>query len=73
MVLAGDNIYVVNQSGNTIILKASPKFEIVGINSIGSEMCNASVAVSDGDIFIRTHKNLWCVSGTTTTAATAVK
>jgi len=68
MVLAGDNIYVMNQSGNTIVLKASPKFEIVGINSIGSEMCNASVAVSERDIFIRTHENLWCVSGETRTA-----
>ena len=30
--------------------------------------CNASVAVSDGDIFIRTHKNLWCVTAATRTA-----
>jgi outer membrane protein assembly factor BamB len=73
MVLAGDNIYVVNQSGNTIVLKANPKFEIVQVNSIGNEMCNSSIAVSDGDIFIRTHENLWCVSGTTTTAGTAGK
>ena len=73
MVLAGENIYVVNQSGNTIVLKASPKFEVVGINSIGNEMCNSSVAVSEGDIFIRTHENLWCVSATTRTARTAGK
>lgn len=68
MVLAGDRIYVVNQSGNTIVLKASPKFEVLAVNSVGNEMCNASVAVSNGDIFIRTHENLWCVSGTTKTA-----
>ena len=68
MVLAGDNIYVVNQSGDTIVLRASPKFEILQVNSIGNEMCNASIALSDGDIFIRTHENLWCVSGATRTA-----
>jgi outer membrane protein assembly factor BamB len=68
MVLADDKIYVVNQSGDTIVLRASPMFEILQVNSIGNEMCNASVAVSDGDIFIRTHENLWCVSGTTKTA-----
>ena len=68
MVLAGDRIYVVNQSANTIVLKASPKFEVLAVNSVGNEMCNASVAVSNGDIFIRTHEHLWCVSGTTRTA-----
>lgn len=69
MVLAGDRIYVVNQSGDTIVLKASSKFEVLSVNSLGNEMCNASVAVSNGDIFIRTHENLWCVSGVTKTAA----
>lgn len=69
MVLAGDKIYVVNQSANTIVLRASPTFEILQVNSVGNEMCNASIAVSDGEIFIRTHENLWCVSGATATAA----
>jgi hypothetical protein len=69
MVLAGDKIYVVNQSADTIVLKASPKFEILQVNSIGNEMCNASVALSNGDIFIRTHKNLWCIGGATKTAS----
>ena len=68
MVLAGDRIYVVNQSADTIVLRASPKFEVLQVNSLGNEMCNSSIAISNGDIFIRTHKNLWCVSGTTTTA-----
>lgn len=69
MVLAGDRIYVVNQSADTIVLRASPNFEILQVNSLGNEMCNSSIAVSNGDIFIRTHKNLWCISGTTTTAS----
>lgn len=69
MVLAGDKIYVVNQSADTIVLRASPKFEILQVNSLGNEMCNASMAVSNGDIFIRTHKNLWCIAGTTKTAS----
>jgi outer membrane protein assembly factor BamB len=61
MILAGDKIYVLNQSGDTIILRASPKFEIIGVNSIGNELTNASLAVSDGELFIRTHQNLWCI------------
>lgn len=61
MVLAGDRIYILNQSGDCIVVKASPQFEQLAANSIGNEMCNASVAVSGGEIFIRTHKHLWCV------------
>ncbi len=68
-ILAGDLIYVVNQSADTLILRASPKFEMVGVNSIGNEMCNASLVVSDGDLFIRTHANLWCIGRTTQTAS----
>jgi len=63
MVLAGDRIYILNQSGDCIVLRASPKFEQLGANSIGNEMTNASLAVSDGDLYIRTHKHLWCIAG----------
>ena len=64
MVLAGDNIYVLNQSGDTVILKASPKFQVVAVNAIGNELTNASHALSDGEIFIRTHEHLWCIADT---------
>lgn len=69
MVLAGDRIYILNQSGDCMVLKASPKFELMGANSVGNEMCNASVAVSNGDLFIRTHKHLWCISESKKTAS----
>ena len=61
MVLAGDLIYILNQSGDCIVMRASPKFEVMGTNAVGNEMCNASLAVSKGDLFIRTHKHLWCI------------
>jgi len=60
MVLADGRLYVINHSGDTFVLKANPKFELLATNSVG-ETDNASLAVSDGDIFIRTHKALWCV------------
>ena len=69
MVLAGDRIYILNQSADTIVLRASPKFEILQVNSLGNEMCNASIAASDGELFIRTHENLWCIGATTQTAS----
>jgi outer membrane protein assembly factor BamB len=64
MVLAGERIYILNQSGDTVVLKAAPQFEVLAVNAIGNELTNASHAVADGEIFIRTHKHLWCI-GTT--------
>lgn len=69
MVRSGDRIYILNQSGDCVVLKASRKFEIIGANSVGNEMCNASLAVSDGELFIRTHKHLWCIADAKQTAS----
>jgi outer membrane protein assembly factor BamB len=61
-VLAGDRLYVPNRNADVFVLKAAPKFDLLAVNSIGGERMNASLAVSDSDIFIRTDKNLWCIS-----------
>jgi outer membrane protein assembly factor BamB len=62
MVLAGDKIYLPNQSGDVIVLRASPKFEVISVNFIGNEMCNASLAVSTANCSCGTDKHLWCFS-----------
>nr|MDQ3621595.1 PQQ-like beta-propeller repeat protein [Verrucomicrobiota bacterium] len=61
MVLAGDRIYVLNQGGDTLVVRAAPKFELLAANGIERELTNASHAVSDGELFIRTHQHLWCI------------
>jgi outer membrane protein assembly factor BamB len=61
LVRAGDRLYALNQSGDTIIFRAAPKFEVLAVNSIGSELTNASHAVADGEVFLRTHAHLWCI------------
>ncbi len=63
MVLAGGLIYILNQSAETIVLKASPKFEPVATNPLDGTLCNSSHAISNSEIFIRTHKHLWCIGG----------
>ncbi len=61
MVLAGDRIYVLNQGSDTSVINATPTFEKIEINGLDDGLTNSSVAVSAGDIFIRTHKHLWCI------------
>ena len=62
LVRAGDRLYAINQGGDAFVLRASPKFEPLATNSIG-EMTIASMAMSDGEIFIRTHQVLCCIGG----------
>ena len=49
--------------GSTQILEPSPKFQKLGKNSLGKgENTRATPAFSDGEIFIRTYRHLWCIS-----------
>jgi outer membrane protein assembly factor BamB len=59
MLVAGNKIYVPNQSGDVFVLRAEPRFEVLACNSV-NEPTNASLAASDGELFLRTDKGLWC-------------
>ncbi|HYJ85919.1 MAG TPA: PQQ-binding-like beta-propeller repeat protein [Pyrinomonadaceae bacterium] len=59
-VLADGKIYVTNEEGLTSVVKAGPTFEVVAENPLG-DYCLSSPAISDGQIFIRTSTNLYCI------------
>jgi outer membrane protein assembly factor BamB len=61
MLLAGDRIYLPLQSGDIVVVKASPKFELLAVNSL-KEQSNSSLAASNGELFFRTQQTLWCIS-----------
>ncbi len=60
LVLADDKLYITNEEGLTSVIKAGPKFEIVAENPL-NDYCLSSPAISDGQIFIRTATNLYCI------------
>ncbi len=62
MIRCGDRLFCMNQSSEMVILQASPQFQLIRINSLDNAMCNATHAMSDGEIFVRTWKHLWCIS-----------
>ena len=62
LLLADGRIYVPNQSGDVFVIRAGPEFELLATNSV-NEPTNASLAASDGDLFLRTDRGLWCVGG----------
>ncbi len=58
---AGDGkVFAGSQQGDLIVLKAGPKFEQLSANKLDSPI-NASMAIGDGRLYVRTEKMLWCI------------
>ena len=60
-VAADGRIYFVSDEGVTFVVKASDEYELLAKNPLG-EKVYSSPAFSNGEIFIRGAKHLWCVS-----------
>jgi outer membrane protein assembly factor BamB len=58
---AGERLYVTNSEGETFVLAAKPKFEVLARNPLPKETTRASIVASDGELFIRTYDHLWCI------------
>ena len=59
-VLADGKIYIVNEEGLTVVLLAGPKFEVLAENPL-NDYTLSSIAVSDGQLFLRTTGHLYVV------------
>jgi outer membrane protein assembly factor BamB len=59
-VSANGLVYFLNDDGVTHVFKAGPKFELVARNELG-EKTFASPAISGGQIFLRSFRNLYCI------------
>jgi hypothetical protein len=60
LVSAGGLVYFLNDKGVTHVVKPGPTFELIAKNEI-NEATFASPAISDGQIFIRGEKSLFCI------------
>jgi outer membrane protein assembly factor BamB len=59
-VLADGKIYVTNEDGVTVVVKAGPTFQVLAENDF-DDYTLSSPAVSEGQIFIRTATQLYCL------------
>jgi outer membrane protein assembly factor BamB len=59
-VLADGKIYITNEDGMTSVVKAGPAFELLAKNDF-DDYALSSPAMSEGQIFIRTAKHLYCI------------
>jgi outer membrane protein assembly factor BamB len=59
-VAADGKIYFLSEQGNTTVIKSGPEFEVIATNALGGR-CQASPAISQDQIFIRTDEALYCI------------
>jgi len=61
ILLADGKLYVSNLEGDTFVIAASDTFQLIAKNSL-AESTYAAMAVSQGELFLRTHKHLYCIA-----------
>ena len=61
-IAAGGRLYLLDDDGQTTIVEAGPVFKVLAKNPLG-ERVQASMAASQGQLFIRSEKNLFCIGG----------
>jgi hypothetical protein len=59
-VVADGKVYVTSEDGVTTVIEAGPAFKVLAENDL-AEYTLSSPAVSDGQLFLRTQKYLYCV------------
>ena len=58
---AAGRLYVINMDGTTVVLDPDPtQCKIIAENPLGEQTC-ASLAFSNGEIFARTYKHVYCI------------
>ncbi len=62
-VLADGRLYIVSQFAGVYVVAAQPKFDLIAHNTFNDDKSrsNASIAVSDGQLFLRNDQYLYCI------------
>jgi hypothetical protein len=60
-VAADGRIYLTSEDGDIFVVRAGPEYELLATNSMG-EVCLATPAISEGQMFIRTTSHLLAVT-----------
>jgi outer membrane protein assembly factor BamB len=59
-VIGDGKVYVTSEDGITTVIEAGPQFKVLAENDLG-DYTLSSPALSDGQIFVRTQKFLYCI------------
>ena len=60
---ASGKLYLASENEDVIVLRMGETFEVLATNTMKDQMFIASPAISNGEIFLRSQKYLYCISG----------
>jgi len=62
-VSAKDRVYILSREGKCVVLRKGSKLEVLAVNQLDDDTnhTDASIALVDKEVFIRTPRNLYCI------------
>jgi outer membrane protein assembly factor BamB len=74
-VLANGALYAVSRQNGTFVLEAKPEFKVIAQNKleIDNSQFNATPAIADGQLFLRSNRALYCIEAPPTANAQKAK
>jgi outer membrane protein assembly factor BamB len=60
-VAAAGRVYVMGRDGTAVVLKAAPELEVLATSKLDDKV-DASLALVDGELFVRGHRHLYCIA-----------
>ncbi|MDB5293796.1 MAG: Pyrrolo-quinoline quinone [Phycisphaerales bacterium] len=66
-ICCGDTIFNITKKGEVVAIAAKDKYELLGQTPL-NEKCQATPAVAEGKMYVRTYSHLYCVGGKSLTA-----
>lgn len=60
-IAADGKLFFLNRDGQTMIVEAGKEFKLLATTDLGEGVSNASLALSDGQFFIRANEHLFCI------------
>lgn len=60
-VAAGGRVYLADRNGTIVVIEDSPQFKVLATNTMG-EGVDATPAIADNELYIRSAKHLYCIA-----------
>ncbi|MEO6723720.1 MAG: PQQ-binding-like beta-propeller repeat protein [Blastocatellia bacterium] len=61
-IAADGKLYLAGESGATYVIKMGEKFEVIATNTLADQLFVASPVIVEGELFLRSHNQLFCIS-----------
>lgn len=62
-VAARGKLYLASEEGDIVVLKLGTSYEVLAVNSMGDEMFVSSPVIVDGNLYVRSQDELFCIGG----------